>query len=570
LRVTPGFRSTRPQQRYGERRTRTADTTIFSRVLYQLSYLAGTGIVSAGRLRASVAWRAMRKLSLLTLIFGTLAIAGCGGSGGGSDGSSPLDNALRYLPADSPFAVAIDTDTKGDQFEAAGDLSDRFALGDEVEKQIKDALGERAGNLEDIQKALGNEFVVGSTDVRSFVDSSGDDTAFVGAIQVDDNDALDKLIDGEKAEEDGEADGAKLYKDDSGDSFAIDGDVLVVAGSKQELEDALATRNGDDGMTESDFDAGTEGVSQDALLRVYLNVGDLLKADPDAKQALKSKWVAAVRTAGIALTFGPQEVAVDIDVTTDPDGLTDADLPIAAGADAPQVLDRGGINLALRDPSQLIEFAQATAGTIDPEGFASFEEDKAKIERELGIDLDKDLIDQLDGDLALSIGLDGKFGARAELKDPAAFEQSLTKLEQVVPNIAEGATGEKVGFVKPKAGEDFYAIATASGDQIVFGVVDEVFVLSNSAAIAGSLAKVGTKAVPGAKGALVLNMNAEQIAREALKQVESTDIDFGDQIEKLQKGKLDAGPLDELVGSFEATTEGLSGSFTVTIDDARK
>ena len=539
-------------------------------MLYQLSYLAAKGIVSAGRLRAPVACPAMRKLSLLTLILGILTIAGCGGSGGGSGGSSPLDNALRYLPADSPFAVAIDTDTKGDQFEAAGDLSDKFPFGDEVQKQLEEALGERAGNFKDLQKALGNEFVVGSTDVRSFVDSAGDDdTAFVGAIQVDDSDALDKLIDGEKAEEDGEADGAKLYKDDSGDSFAIDGDVLVVAGSKQELEDALATRNGDDGMTESDFDAGTEGVSQDALLRVYLNVGELLRSDPDAKQALKSKWVAAVRTAGIALTFEPDQVAVDIDVTTDPDGLTDADLPIAAGADAPQVLDRGGINLALRDPSQLLEFAQATAGTIDPEGFASFEQDKAKLERELKVDLDEDLVNQLDGDLAVSIGLDGKFGARAELKDPAAFERTLTKVEEVLPNIAEGATGEKVGFVKPKAGEDFYAIATAGGDQIVFGVVDEVFVLANSAKIAGSLAKDGTKAVPGAKGALVMNVDAEQIAKEALKQVESTDIDLGDEIEKATKGKLDAGPLDELIGSFEATTEGLSGSFSVTIDSKK-
>ncbi len=509
----------------------------------------------------------MRKLSLLTLILGLLAIAGCGGSGGGSDGSSPLDNALRYLPADAPFAVAIDTDSDGEQFGAAEDLADRFALGDELEQQLKDALGERAGKLEDIEKALGNEFVVGSTDVKSFVDSPGDDdTAFVGAIQVDDSDALDKLIDEGKAEADGEVDGAKVYKDDSGDSFAIDGDVLVVAGSKQELEDALATRAGDDGMTESDFDAGTEGVSQDALLRVYLNVGELLRADPDTKDALKSKWVAAVRTAGIALTFEEKEVAVDIDVTTDPEGLTDADLPIAAGPDAPQVLDRGGINLALRDPSQLLEFAQATAGTIDPRGFASFEQDKAKIERELKVDLDKDLIDQLDGDLAVSIGLDGKFGARAELKDPAAFKQSLVKLEDVLPNIAEGASGEKVGFVKPKAGEDFYAIATAGGDQIVFGVVNDVFVLSNSATIAGALAKNDTKTVPGAKGALVLNMDAAQIAKEALKQVESTDIDFGDRIEKLQKGSLDTGLLNELVGSFEATTEGLSGSFTVTTD----
>lgn len=528
-------------------------------------------MVSAGRLGASVAWLAMRKLSLLTLILGLLAIAGCGGSGGGGDGSSPLDNALRYLPADAPFAVAIDTDGDGEQFEAAEEFADRFALGDEVEKQLKDALGERAGKLEEIEEALGNEFVVGSTDVESFVDSPGDDdTAFVGAIQVDDGDALDKLVADGKAEADGEVDGAKLYKDDSGDTFAIDGDVLVVAGSKRELEDALATRSGDDGMTESDFDAGTEGVSKDALLRVYLNVGELLRADPDAKQALESKWVAAVRTAGIALTFQPKRVAVDIDVTTDPDGLTDADLPIAAGPDAPQVLDGDGINLALRDPSQLLEFAQATAGTIDPKGFASFERDKAKIERELKVDLDKGLVGQLTGDLAVTIGLDGKFGARAELRQPATFKRSLAKLEEVLPNIAEGAAGEKVGFVKPGPGEDLYAIATAGGDQIAFGVIDDVFVLSNSAKIAGSLAAAETSAVPGAEGALVLDMDAERIARQALKQLESQDLDLGGGIEKLRKGKLDTGPLDALTGSFEATTEGLSGNFTVTIDGDEK
>ncbi len=70
----------------------------------------------------------MRKLSLLTLILGTLAIAGCGSSSG--DGSSsPLDNALRYLPADAPFAVAIDTDADGEQFDNAEDLAEEFPFG---------------------------------------------------------------------------------------------------------------------------------------------------------------------------------------------------------------------------------------------------------------------------------------------------------------------------------------------------------------------------------------------------------------------------------------------------------
>jgi hypothetical protein len=504
----------------------------------------------------------MRKLSLLTLLIGTIAIAGCGSSGSGDDASSPLDDALRYLPADAPFAVAIDTDTKGEQFANAGDLSDKFPMGDQLQKQLEDLVEDRAGEFKDLQKALGNEFVVGSTDAKTFVDTpSGEDTAFVGAIQAKSQDALDTLIDGDKATEDGEAEGAKLYKDDSGDSFAIDGDVLVVAGSKRELETALATRNGDDSLTEEDFDAGTEGVSKDALVRIFVDIGELLRASPDAKPALKSKWVAALRTAGVALTFEPDRVAIDVDVNTDPEGLTDADLPIAAGAAAPEVLDRNGdFNLALRDPSQVLEFAQATAKAIDPNGFSSFETGKAQIERRLDIDLDRDLIDQLDGDLQVSIGLDGKFQARAALKDPAAFEQTLTKLEDVLPAIAEGAAGDTADLTKRG---DLYELVTAGGDQIVFGVIEDVFVLANEPAIASTLATEGAKAVTGAKGALVLQTDAEQLAQQALQQAEGQGFDLGDRI----KGAIGTRPLDELLGSFEVTTDGLSGSFSVTTDD---
>jgi hypothetical protein len=507
----------------------------------------------------------MRKLSLSTLVVATLVIAGCGGGASGEDASSPLDNALRYLPADAPFAVAIDTDTEGEQFENAGDLSDKFPFGDEVQEELEKLVEERAAEVEDLQEALGNPFVVGSTDAQSFVDSpSGEDTAFVGAIQAASQEALDALIEGDKAEEDGEVEGAKLYRDDSGDSFAIDGDVLVVAGSKRQLEAALATRDGDDGMTEEDFDAGTEGISADALVRVYVDVGGLLRAGDDAEAALRSKWVAALRTAGIALTFEPDEVAIDIRMNTDSDGLTDADLPMGSGADSPQVLDLDGqINLALRDPAQVLAFAQSTAKDVDRNGFRSFEEGKAELESELDIDLDDDLLSQLDGDLQVSIDPDGgSFAARAELAEPAAFEQTLTTIEDVLPSIAEGAAGEGVDFTKPSAGEDLYSLATSGDERIFFGVVDDVFVIANDADVAGTLAGADTAAVAGASGALVLNANAERLARTALEQARGQGFDLRDRIE----GAVGTGPLDELVGSFEVTTDGLTGNFTVTTD----
>lgn len=510
----------------------------------------------------------MRRLSILSLAVAVLSIAGCGGSSSGSDAESPLDNALGYLPADAPFVVAIDTDTNGEQLRAATDVAERFAFGDEIEQAIREELG-GDGDFERIEDALGNKFVVGSTDSRAFVNApSGKDRSFVGAIQASSEEAIDELLEKQKAEEDGEASGAKLYKDDSGDSFAIEGDVLVVAGSKQELERALELRDGDDRMTEEDFDAGTEGVPSDALLRVYLDIGALLRAGDEAGDALRSKWVEALRTGAIALTFDQDKVAIELEVDTDPKGLTDADVPIATGETSPRVLDRDGeIGVALRDLAHVLRFARETAKAVDPNVSANLETGIAGIEDQIGIDLEQDLLSQLEGDVAVSVGLDGKFGARAQLDDPAKVEQTLEKLSAILSRLAPGVTGERVGFAKPQPGEDFYALATADGEKFVFGVVDDVFVISNDPEIAGSLAADRAVAVPGARGAIVLRADAEQLGKEILKRVEgdlldSTGFELGDRI----RGAIVTRPLDELTGSIEASTDGLSGSFELTVD----
>jgi len=511
----------------------------------------------------------MRKLALLiaALIAAAAVAAGCGGDDGSS--SSPLGNALGYLPADTPFAAAIATDREGDQLDDAGDLADELQGGQgQLDALLEQALGERAGDLEELEKALGNPFVVGSTDIQEFLDSSsGSDQEFVAAIQSKDSDALGALVDGGRATEDGEVAGATVYVDDSGDVFAIDGDTLVVAGDRAQLEAALNTQEDGGGLSEDDFASATEGVPSDALLRVYLNIGAMLQASPDAESALRSKWVAALRTGAVALAVDGDEVAIDVNVNTDPEGLTDADLPMAAGGDAPQVLDRAdAINLALRDPSQLLAFAQATGKTVDPEGFTDFEQGKAQVERQLEISLDDDLIAQLKGDLAVSIGNDGKFGARAQLEDPDAMRATLKKLEPVLPDIARGAAGERVGFAAPKAGDDFYAVATSDGDQIVFGVVGDVLVVANDPTLAGAVAQQGTEAVPGASGALVMQTDPRPLLAGLLGQVSGFDVGPEGLADQLSS-QLGDRPLGDLTGSFEVSTERLSGSFKLDTDD---
>ncbi|MCA1678131.1 MAG: DUF3352 domain-containing protein, partial [Actinobacteria bacterium] len=440
-----------------------------------------------------------------------LAIAGCGGDGG-EEAASPLDNALGYLGEDAVFAVSIDTDIKGDQHEAIGQIVRKFPFRNAVTEGVKEAVEEEGGDFKDIEPLLGNEFVVGTTQVGSLVGTTSDPDDFVGAIQAKSGDKLEEAVKREKAQEDGEKNGAKIYKDDDGDSFAVEEDVLIVASSRKLLEDALAQREADDRLTEETFDDGTENLPKDALVRVYGDLQRILAADPSTADARKVEWVKALRKFGATMSFEGDEANIDFRLNTDGGQLTDEDLPFAAGADSPSVVDRAGsIAAALKDPTQIADFAERAAQAIDPSGFGDYETGKRAIEKQLGIDIENDLLKQLEGDLGVTFAVDGKYGVRAELKDPDEFDRTLAKLGRVLPRVAERIAGEPVRYSKPTRGDDFYELS-AGGDSIVYGVLDGAFILANDPRTASQLSRESAKAIPGAKGSLVVSSDAEQLA----------------------------------------------------------
>ena len=479
-----------------------------------------------------------------------MAMAGCGGSG--DDGDSPLDNALGYLPEDAPLVAAIDTDVEGEQFDAIGKIIDKFAFGDAVKDAVKDLVEDQGGDFQDIEPLLGNEFVVGAPTTRALTgDAGGED--FVGAIQAKSKDKLEDAVDGEKAKKQGERNGATLYEDEDGDSFAVKDDVLIVAGSQKLLESAVDQRDADDRLTEDTFDETTEDLPKDALVRVGGDLQKLLTDDPDTAGARKVKWVNALRTLGITLSFEEDEANVGFRLNTDADDLTPEDLPIAAGAASPSIVDRArDIVVGIRDPTQIVDFAEAAGQAIDPRAFGEYDRAKRTIEKQLKVDIENDLLDQLEGDLSIALAVNGKFGARTQVKDPKAFDKTLARLGTVLPEVVESATGESVGYAKPKRGGDFYGLATASGDSFVYGVIDGVFVLANDAKVAGQLASEDTTAVPGAEGAVVLNADAAQLVQQLLGQLgEGLGL----------AGAAITGPLGDLNGSLRAETDGISGSF---------
>ena len=498
----------------------------------------------------------MRRFAVLALVLPVLA----GGCGGDKDAGSALDEGLRYLPADAPFAVAIDTDVEGDQYKAAGRIARKFPFGNQVDKQLEQ-LFQRGGDVDferDVKPLLGNPFVVGAVDARAF-GSSGEDSSFVAAIRAKDGDKLKELVKKNRADEKGEKEGATIYEDNSGDTFAVKDDVLVVAGSRKLLEDALERRNGDDTLDEDKFDSALARLPREALIRSYFNLRSLINASSGGRQASKVKWVGALRTLGLTGSAEDDAISIDFSLKTDSGELSEDDLPIAGGGDAPGVVQRQNeLGIGVRDPGQVVEFALDAGRAVEG---GSVDAGKRQIERQLGIDVEDDLTNQLSGDTSINVSPTGRFGVRAELKDPAAFKRTLAKLADRLPRLAESFGGGPFALDKPKGGEPFYALAQPDGESVVFGVVGDALVIANEPARAARLAREKPTAVRGAQGSLVLSADAEKLADALLDRL-SSQIGLTGAL----GARLFTGPLGDLTGAVESSTSGLKGRLELTFD----
>jgi uncharacterized protein DUF3352 len=503
----------------------------------------------------------MRRLIAPLFVLAALLTAGCGGA---SDSGSALDSALSYLPKDAPFAVAIDTNVEGDQYKALQSLLKRFPFGEQLQGSLRQQLEQSTNGVsfsDDVKPVLGNPFVVGATDAQSFTSNSGA-TGFVAAIKAKDKDALGKLIDKTKPNKTGEESGATLYED-NGTVFAVKDDMAIFAGDRQQLTEALKRADGGDHLDEDTFNKGLDGLPGTALARVYTDVEALLKSDPGAADARKIKWVDALRTLGATVVATDNGIDVDFRLRTEGD-LSDADLPIAPGDASPDVLKHNGeVGLGIRDLAHIVRFAENAGQAVDPAGFGDYAKAKKTIDTQLGVSLDKDLIDQLTGDVSSSVSIDGKFGVRAQLKDPQAFRRTLAKVADVLPSFAEGAGFGTVRLSKPKAGEDFYALAQPDGDSVVFGVVDDVLVVTNDPAQAGRLAGEQPTAVSGAKGSVVLSADAQQLVTRLLGRF-GPALGLGD-LGGLG-GALFTRPLGDLNGFMSVSPDELRGKLTLAID----
>jgi hypothetical protein len=344
--------------------------------------------------------RLLAKLALLACL-APAALAGCGGGDDESPGA--LDAGLAQLPKEAPLAVAIDTDLEGDQYKALDSILGKFPLeASSVRELLRDQIGGGGSNIDfesDIEPILGNPLVIGATDVASLSGSSEAEDLVI-TLRAKDKGALDDLIEKTGPEETGEVAGATKYKD-SGTNFAVEDDLVVIAPSEEELDEALERADGDDHLDTDTFEAGLDGLPGSALARVYADLGALLASQPGGERARRLEWLGALRTLGLTATARDDRVEVEFNLRTDPEGLTDGDLPIATGDESPPVITRDGeIGFGIRDPAHIVRFAEAAGQAIDPSGFADYARAKETLDARLDISIDDDLIGQLTGDLS--------------------------------------------------------------------------------------------------------------------------------------------------------------------------
>jgi len=497
-----------------------------------------------------------RLLSALAILVCSAAVAaGCGGddsSGGG------LEGALAYLPADTPFAVAIDTDVDGDQYQALDSLLGRFPGGDGVKQMLRRQLEEGEDGVsyeEDVKPLLGNPFVVGASDIASFIGSESNDD-FVAAVQVADQEALDRILEKTGAEEQGEVAGATVYED-GGTVLAVEDDMVVLAGTRELLDAALERADAGEGLDEGSFEESLDGLAEGALARIYFDVQALVEEDPDTEVARRVKWVSALRTFGMTASAAGDAVDLEFNLRTEGDDLSDEDLPLAAGDESPGVVRLPGeVGFALRDARQVVTFAESTLQAIEPQSFGDYEAGKRTISQQLGIDLDQDIFDQLTGDLSVSAAVNGAFGARAEVEDPEAFARTVDRLAEALPQLGAG-----LGVTGVRQAGELYEAQLAGGGRFAFGMSGDVFVAASDPARALRMASQEPTQVDDASGSLAMAADAEQLAGQVLQQL-GPQLGLGG----IFGGGLFARPLGDLSGSVESSTDGVRGAFRLTVD----
>jgi Protein of unknown function (DUF3352) len=489
----------------------------------------------------------VRRLLVVLVVFTAVAAVSVRCGGDAPVAGNALDDALRYLPADAGTVVVVSTDLESDQFKTFDEKVARRAAGGSVEEELRRAAEEEAGLSfdQDVKPLLGNHLVVGVTGAEDFLGLGGDDGGqggFVSALRTRDEAKLRALVEERLGfTRTGEAEGATLYRAGEGSEvLAVDGDVLVFADREETLRGALARRDGDDHLTAERLGDHLGDLPEDALVRAYTDARPLLASIPDDR-VREIRWVSALRSVALAVGIEDERLAIDVTLSTDPDAVTDADLPVVPDDETPEVVSgyEGEIVGASRNQSQTTVFLLRAARVLFPD--SRFVRDVDALERDLGIDFEEEVLRQFDGPSASAVSPDGEtFAARSTVRDPERLAEHLDELAPHLPTLVEHLQPlrsegmallflfapdapspiplAQVQVTPPSEPDRLYRISGLTGDgpeELHFGLVGDVFVVASDEERARAIAEADTEPIEVVEGASVFRADGDVLAQQA-------------------------------------------------------
>ena len=363
----------------------------------------------------------MRKFPVLfAFVFAAIAVAGCGSSGGSSGtGSGAIPETANFAPASSSYFVSVNTDVTSDQWHKASVLLKRFPSSDKLVAQLTQELQKQGVSYEnDLKPTLGPEVGISGLGLNS---------SFVLFTKSPKPDQLEALL-----------------KKGPNPAVTRQIDGWVVASDKAATLDLFneARGNGALGST-SAFKDGISNVQTDGLALAYVPGKTIdagaLKAAQGQPLASGGITKALGKVQSLAASASAEDQGVRFDVTGSVDNAPSSTtfeptLDQTMPAKPLLFLDVSGLGKALR---QALDAYQQQ----NP----SFAQQRAQVEKALGLTLDDDVFPVLDDESAV-----GVYGAPSGTALPVtidvavkADEAKATKLMERVGALLElGGSGK--------------------------------------------------------------------------------------------------------------------------------
>jgi hypothetical protein len=230
----------------------------------------------------------VRRAVFVLGVLAAVLLAGCGGSGGGTDATG--DSGADFTPAGAPLYMYFNADRDSAQWNDLEALVDKFPDGDRLGQQLVESLAEEGVDYDDdVEPALGPEVALA---LLSFAGDTDDN--FIGATKPDDDGKFEALV-------------RKLNEDDPSDpalSRLVDG-WRVIASTEGALDEAEQAHEGTSLADNDTFEEAMGELPDEALFKLYVDSAAAARGLGEDAAALSDfSWLSvAVTAAGDGIGF---------------------------------------------------------------------------------------------------------------------------------------------------------------------------------------------------------------------------------------------------------------------------